>query len=68
MRFGTWNVSSLYKQGSLTATSRELTRYKLDSVVVREFRWDKGGTVRTGVCVFFIENEIKIFSWEKDFW
>ena len=24
MRFGTWNVSSLYRAGSLTAASREL--------------------------------------------
>ena len=43
MRFGTWNVSSLYRLGSLTAASRELTRYKLDLVGVQEVRWDKRG-------------------------
>ena len=44
MRFGTWNVSSLYRAGSLTAAgARELARYKLDLVGVQEVRCDKGG-------------------------
>ena len=30
MRFGTWNVRSLYREGPLTAAARELARYKLD--------------------------------------
>jgi len=56
MRFGTWNARSLYKTGSITAASRELTRYKLDLVGVQEVRWDKGGTFRaralwTGVYI-----------------
>jgi hypothetical protein len=29
MRFGTWNVRSLYRAGSLIAADRELTKYKL---------------------------------------
>jgi hypothetical protein len=32
MKFGTWNVRSLYRSGPLTAAARELTRYKLDLV------------------------------------
>ena len=48
MRFGTWNVSSLCRAGSLTAAVRELARYKLDLVGMQEVRWDKGGTVRAG--------------------
>jgi hypothetical protein len=28
--FGTWNVRSLYRAGSLAAAVRELARYKLD--------------------------------------
>jgi exonuclease III len=46
MRFGTWNVRSLYRSGSLTAAARELARYKLDLVGVQEVRWNKGDTVR----------------------
>jgi hypothetical protein len=52
MRFGTWNVRSLYRTGSLTTTARELARYKIDLVGVREVRWDKGCTVRAGDCHF----------------
>jgi hypothetical protein len=30
MRFGTWNVKSLYRTGSLKMVARELGNYKLD--------------------------------------
>jgi len=30
MRFGTWNVRSLYRAGSLKTVASELARYKLD--------------------------------------
>ena len=53
MRFGTWNVRSLYQVGLLTAAARELERYKLDLVGVQEVRWDNGGTVRAGNYSFF---------------
>jgi exonuclease III len=44
MRFGKWNVRSLYRSGSLKTVARELGKYKLDLVGVQEVRWDKGGT------------------------
>ena len=54
MRFGTWNVRSLYRAGSLTAaTARELARYKLDLVGVQVVRWDEWVTVRAGDHNFF---------------
>ena len=53
MRFGTWNVRSLYRAGPLTAVTRELARYKLDLVGMQEVRWDKGGAVRVGEYHFF---------------
>jgi hypothetical protein len=43
MRFGTWNVRSLYRSGSLKTVARVLGKYKLDLVGVQEVRWDKGG-------------------------
>ena len=52
MKFITWNVRGLYRSGSLTTATRELTRYKLDLLGVQEVRWDKGGTVRAGDYVF----------------
>jgi hypothetical protein len=40
MRFGTWNVRSLYRSGSLMTVVRELARYKLYLVGVQEVTWD----------------------------
>jgi hypothetical protein len=54
MIFGTWNVRSLYRPGSLTAAARELATYKLDLVGVQEVRWNQGGMVRTGDYNFFL--------------
>ena len=56
---GTWNVRSLYRAGSLTVAARELARYKLDLVGVREFRWEKGDT---GDYIFSMKTEMKIIS------
>jgi exonuclease III len=53
MRFGTWNVMSLYTAGSLKAAARELVRCNLDLVCMKEVRWDKGGMVRAGNYNFF---------------
>jgi exonuclease III len=53
MRFGTWNVRSLYRVGSLKTVSRELARYKLDLVRVQEVRWEGGGTEPAGEYTFF---------------
>jgi exonuclease III len=38
MRFGTWNVRSLYMAGSLKMVARELAKYKLDLLGVQEVR------------------------------
>ena len=44
MRFGTWNVRSLYRSVSLITVARELARYKLDLLDVQEVIWDKWGS------------------------
>jgi len=53
MRFGTWNIRSLYGSRSLTTVARELSSYKLDLVGVQEVKWENGGTVRTVDYIFF---------------
>jgi hypothetical protein len=53
MWFGTWNVRSLYRAGSLMAAAWELGRYKLDLVGVQEVRWNKYGAVKAGDYSFF---------------
>jgi len=54
MRFGSWNVRSLYRAASFMAAARELARYKSDLVGVQEVRWDRVGTVRAGNYNFFL--------------
>jgi hypothetical protein len=38
MRFGMWNVRSLYRAGSLKTFAREIAKYKLGLVGVLEVR------------------------------
>jgi exonuclease III len=52
MRFGTWNVRSMYRAGSLRAVAEEFTKYKLDLVGVQEVRWDGGGAEPAGEYTF----------------
>ena len=67
MIFGTLNVRTLDRVGSLTVPPRELARYKLDLVGVQEVRWDKGSTVKAGDYNFFCGKETETINWEKDF-
>jgi exonuclease III len=53
MRFGTWNVRSMYRAGSLRAVAEEISKYKLDLVGVQEIRLDRGGTELAGEYTFF---------------
>jgi hypothetical protein len=53
MRFGLWNVRSLYRAGSVMTVSRELPRYKLDLVGVQKVKWEGGGTKLAGEYTFF---------------
>jgi hypothetical protein len=53
MRFGIWNVRSMYRAGSLRVIAEEISKYNLDLVGVQEVRWDGGGTEQAGVYTFF---------------
>jgi exonuclease III len=48
IRFGTWNVRSMYRAGSLRALAEEISKFKLDLVAVQEVRWDGGDTEPIG--------------------
>jgi hypothetical protein len=52
MRFGTWNVRSMYRAGSLRVVGEEISKYELDLVGV-QVRWDGGGTETPGEYTFF---------------
>jgi hypothetical protein len=62
MRFGIWNIRTLYRAGSLIPSSREITRYQLDLVGVQEVRWNRGGTASVGIIHFSREGGIKIMN------
>jgi hypothetical protein len=53
MRFGTWNDRTIYREGSLRAIVKEISKYNLDLVGVQEVRWDGGGTEPAGAYTFF---------------
>ena len=53
MRFGTWNVRSWNRSGSITTTARKLKRYNLYLVGVKEVRWDKRGHAKSMRLYFF---------------
>jgi hypothetical protein len=53
MRFGAWNVRSMYTAGSLSVVREEISKYKLDLVRVKEVGWNGGGTERAGDYTFF---------------
>jgi hypothetical protein len=38
------DCTSLYTAGSLTTVRKELSKYKLDLVRMKEVKWDRGGT------------------------
>jgi exonuclease III len=58
MRFGTWNVISLYRVVSLMTVSRDLSKYRLDLVGVQEVRWEGSGTIPAGKRVEFLNDKM----------
>jgi len=58
MRFGTWNVRSMYRPRPLTKVARKVVRYRLDSVGMQEVRWDKGGPVQDRITLLCGENDM----------
>jgi hypothetical protein len=56
MRFGTWNVRSMYRAGSLRAVAEEMVKYK----------FGLGGYMRSGLTVMAShQQEIIDFSIER---
>jgi hypothetical protein len=62
MRFGTWNVRSMYRTGSLMTVEKKVSKYKLDLAGVQEVRWDGVGTEPAGECPFFYGKENRIMN------
>jgi hypothetical protein len=67
MRFGTWNVRSLYTAGTLMTVSREVSRYKVNLVGEQEVSWEGSGTVQAGEYAFFKERGMRTMNWVQGF-
>jgi hypothetical protein len=52
MRFGMWNVRSLYRGGSLMAVAKVISNCKFLLVGVQEIRWGRDGNKPTGEYTF----------------
>jgi hypothetical protein len=62
MRFGTWNVRSHYRIGLLNTVARELGKYKLDLLDVKEVRWEKGALNGRRIICFSTDRGMGIIS------
>jgi len=56
MRFGTWNVRSLYRKGAMKLVVGELQKYKLDFMGVKDVRWEGEGYQTVDNYTFFCGN------------
>ena len=54
MKFGTCNVRSLHRSGSLTAAARQLETHKLDLVDMQEVRGGQTGHNKSRGLQFFL--------------
>ena len=54
IRFGTWNVLSLYWTGAVTLVAQELAKYRLDLVGVQVVRLDGNGISPTSSSGFLL--------------
>jgi hypothetical protein len=61
MRFGTWNVRSMYRAGSLRAVVEEISKYKLDLVGVQGVRWNGDGNDSEGDYTLFY-GKVKVMN------
>jgi exonuclease III len=67
MRFGTWNIRSLCRVGTLMIVSRELPRYRLDIVGVQEVRWEDSDTEPAGEYKFVYGKGMRNMKWVEAF-
>jgi hypothetical protein len=60
MKFGTSNLRSPYRPGSLKTVAKEIAQQKLDLVGVEEVGWNKGSIELADVYNFSMERRMQI--------
>jgi hypothetical protein len=51
MRYGSLNIRTVNRVGSLITVSREILNHKLDVVGVEDARWEQGNRTSRRLCV-----------------
>jgi hypothetical protein len=67
MRFGTWNVRSLYRAGSLVTVSKEPSKCKFDLVWAQEVTMGRVGIEPASEYRFAVERGTRIIDWAQVF-
>jgi hypothetical protein len=67
MRFGTWNISSLYRVGAIKSEMGELEKCKLDLVGVQGVRWEGRDIKQQTIIHFSVGNGMLITTYRQDF-
>jgi hypothetical protein len=68
MRFGTRNIRSLYRRGSVKMVARKkFGKYKLNLVGVQKVRWEKHGTEQAKDYTLSYGERNKDHQLQKDF-
>jgi hypothetical protein len=62
VRFGTWNVRSMYRAGSLRAVAEEISKYTSDLVGVKEICWDEVAQNQQANIHFSMEKGMEIMN------
>jgi hypothetical protein len=53
IKFGMWKIRSLCRARSLMTDSKEMSKYKLELIGIKEVRWDTGGRGPAGDYTVF---------------
>jgi hypothetical protein len=63
MRFGSWNIRSLYRVGAIKSVVGELKMCKLDLVGVQEVRWEGEGYQTADNCTLHYSTLHYFLQW-----
>jgi len=53
LRFGTWNIRTLYQPGAVLALVKEFNKYMLEILAIQEIRWSGQGSTEIGNAIIF---------------
>jgi hypothetical protein len=67
MRFGTWNVRSLYRADLLKTVASDLAKYNLDAVTVQRSDKMRAVVIQQTIIHFSVEMGLLVITWGQTF-